>query len=405
MTPNQPRLQGRNVTLSNQTFFYLQGFYLQGLIALLLLIGAISHASGSAASEQSIQIKGLVIFGDSLSDNSNTWRLSHYYMGLPDPLDDDYQSNDFKSFFQGLLPSLVTNIGPSLVPFPPFPAPPYNKGYFSNGPVAVEYLADYAGLDRNDPTQYRNLAFGASWTTSLIDSVQLSWDQKRLPGLRLMFQGKVMPPNFSHVTSTFLSLNPVLDPDFIYAIYFSGNDYLNGFSDPVVVASRQFDNIRKLIEAGARHIFWGQVPDYAMAPCFHKGPRRDVVARWGQQHNRYVSRLAKSITRAWPHVKLTLGDIGQIFRDIAYNPIHGFDIIDRPCTNVYIPGCDHSAGMVSLFNIESAEVCENPDDYLFWDQVHATSRVHRIASGYVCQTLKGNGYRVDCPDMEELRKK
>ena len=232
----------------------------------LAIVLSISHSYG--ASEESIPIKGLVIFGDSISDNANTWRLSHYYRGLPDPLNENYETNYFKDLFSGPLPWLVTHIGPAVVPFPTFPAPPYHKGYFSNGPIAVELIAGYAGLDINRPEQYRNLAFGASWTTTLFDNLVQSWEQSRIPGLRLMFQGKVLPPSLEQVVDVYLYNNPILDPDTVYAVYFNGNDYINGFSDPSVVASRQFSNIRKLIEAGARHIFWGLVPDYAMSPCF-----------------------------------------------------------------------------------------------------------------------------------------
>ena len=309
-----------------------------------------------------------------------------------------------KLFFEGLIPWVITTVGPGIIPFPPFPSPPYDKGYFSNGPITAEFIADYAGLDRSDPRQYRNLAFGASWTTTFFDSIHQAWNQRRLPGLRLMFQGKVMPPNFGHVAETFINLNPVLDPDTLYAIYFSGNDYVNGFSDPVTVVSRQFNTIRKLINAGARHIFWGLVPDYSMAPCFHPGPRRDVVSLWGRQHNSYVRKLAQVLNRGWPHVKLTLVDIGEIFHAIAEDPANGFVTIDKPCTNVYIPGCDHDVGMVTIFNTESADVCEKTEEFLFWDQVHPTTRVHRIASGYICHILGQNGYLVDCPNLETLRK-
>ena len=371
-------------------------------VMLWVFSGLVTAEFAGTPPDGGIAIKGLVIFGDSLSDNVNTWRLSHFYMGLPDPLGDDYHSNDFRKFFEGFFPKAVATIGPGVVPFPAFPAKPYERGYFSNGPVAVEFLADYAGLDRSDPSQYRNLAFGASWTTSLTDTVQQSLEKKKLPGLRLLFQGKVLPPSFSHVADTFLRLNPVLDPDTMYAVYFSGNDYLNGFSNPMVVVARQFDSIRNLINGGARHIFWGLVPDSAMAPCFHKGPHRDIVSQWGREHNSYVRRLAQGVREAWPQVKLTLGDIGHIFQTIAHDPANGF-VIDRPCTNVYIPGCDHNAGMVSIFNTGSADVCEDPDHFLFWDQVHATTRVHRLAAGYVCQLLAEQGYRLDCPSLESLR--
>ncbi|MTI13520.1 SGNH/GDSL hydrolase family protein [Sansalvadorimonas verongulae] len=373
-------------------------------VFLAALVGGMSLASSGHSDEQRIPIKGLVIFGDSLSDNANTWRLSHYYMGLPDPLNENYETNYFKDMFAGPIPWLVTNLGPLVVPFPVFPTAPYNKGYFSNGPVAVEMLAAYAGLDINNPDQYRNLAFGASWTTSLLDNVMQSWEQRRLPGLRLMFQGKVLPPSLETVTDVYLSHNKMLDPDVVYVIYFNGNDYLNGFSDPSVVASRQFTNIRKLIEAGARHIFWGLVPDYTMSPCFHKGPRRDVVDQWGHEHNSYVRKLAQGVTHAWPQVKLVLGDIGEIFRTVAQDMRQEGGILDSPCVNVYIPGCDRSPDMVSIFNMKEATVCENPDQYLFWDQVHATARVHRIASGYVCRVLLQEGYQLDCPDIEDLKR-
>ena len=375
-------------------------------LSLILLAALLSiQADYAAPSYHPIPIKGLVIFGDSLSDNSNTWRITYYYSGLPDPLNENYQTNNFLDFFDDFLPWAVTTIGPSVVSFPLYPAPPYYRGYFSNGPVTVDFLADYAGLDRTDPGQYRNLAFGASWTTGLYDTLLQSIERGQTPGLRMLFQGKVLPPNFTQVADVFLRHNPQLDPDVIYAVYFSGNDYINGFSDPATVVSAQYDNIKRLISAGARHIFWGTVPAYEMAPCFHQGPRRDVVSQWGRQHNKYVQQLAKGIQKAWPQVKLTVGDIAKIFREAAYDPANGFTEISKPCTNVYIPGCDFNAGMVTIFNTGSATVCENPDQYLFWDQVHATTKAHQIVSGYVCRVLVENGYQLNCPDMETLRQR
>ncbi len=365
----------------------------------------LSEAPLLEAQPSKVQLKGLVVFGDSLTDNVNTWRLSHYYTGLPDPLDESYNTNSFQTIFSGLLPFIVTYIGPFLVPFPIFPAPPYQRGFFTNGPTATEYLAGYAGLDRHDRSQYRNLAYGASWSTTVDDALAHAWEQKRLPSLRLMFQGKVLPPNLPRVVDGFLHDTPQLDADVMYAVNFSGNDYLNGFSSPAVVASRQYDNIRKLINAGARHIFWGLVPDYSIAPCFHKGPRRDVVTNWGKEHNRLVRKLATLIQRAWPDVRLTLTDIGSIFHDVAYDPANGFTDLHQPCTNVYIPGCDHTPGMVTIFNTRQATVCDKPDNILFWDQVHASAKAQLLASGYVCRVLAENGYLLNCPDMDELRQK
>ncbi|MCL6269691.1 SGNH/GDSL hydrolase family protein [Sansalvadorimonas sp. 2012CJ34-2] len=373
------------------------------LAILLFLQSAVTFSHEETT--KSINIHGLVIFGDSLSDNSNTWRISYYYSGLPDPLNENYQTNNFLDFFDGFLPWAVSTVGPSIVPFPQYPAPPYYQGYFTNGPVTVDFLADYAGLDRSDPSQYRNLAFGASWSTGLFDSLIQSIERGQAPELRVLFQGKVLPPNFTQVTNVYLKHNPRLSPDIIYAVYFSGNDYLNGFSDPATVVSTQYANIRRLIDAGARHIFWGTVPAYEMAPCFRSGPRREIVSRWGKQHNSYVRRLAQGITKAWPHVKLTVGDIADIFRKTANDPANGFTEIYAPCTNVFIPGCDFEPSMVTIFNTCEATVCEKPDQYLFWDQVHATTKAHEIVSGYVCRELLENGYKLDCPDMETLRKR
>ncbi len=373
------------------------------LFSLFLNIG-VTKATTSRPPD-SISLKGLVIFGDSLSDSNNTWRLSHYYSGLPDPLNENYQTNHFLDFFQGFLPWAATTLGPSIVPFPTFPAPPYDHGYFSNGPLTVDYLADYAGLDRTNPEQYLNLAFGASWTTNLFDALVQSWERMQAPGLRLLFQGKVLPPNFSHVVDVYLEHHPKLDPEKLYAVYFSGNDYINGFSDPFVVVATQFNNIRKLVLAGARHIFWGMVPDYTMAPCFHKGPRHDAVSKWGKEHNNYVLRLAQGLEKAWPYVMFTVGNVAEIFRTAAYDPANNFTQVHTPCTNVYIPGCDHELGMVSIFNTREASVCSKPDDYVFWDQVHVTTRLHKIISGYICQVMADRGYRLNCPSIEGLRQR
>ncbi len=355
---------------------------------------------------EGIAIKGLVVFGDSLSDNGNTWRLTHYYSGLPDPFNQNYDTNYFRDFVGGKLTGAISTVGPSFASFPVFPRPPYDRGFFSNGPVAVEYLVDYAGLDITDPEQYQNLAFGASWSTNLIDTVVHSWELQYLPELRLFFQGKVMPPGLNEVVSVFLARNPVLDPDVIYGLFFNGNDYLNGFTDSQIVASRQFENIRYLINAGARHIFWGMMPDYSLVPCFHKGHRRDQIISSGEEHNKYIGTFASLIRKAWPEVKLTTLDVGFIFRQIMLDPDNQFHTPDEVCTNIYIPSCERNPGMVSMLDITSTDVQQDdPEDYLFWDQVHVTNRTHRIISGYLCELIRESGYRINCPDKESLRHK
>ena len=46
-------------------------------------------------------------------------------------------------------------------------------------------------------------------------------------------------------------------------------------------------------------------------------------------------------------------------------------------------------------------VCENQDNYLFWDEIHPTTAVHRLLASRSCEILKESG-RMAAKGMQEL---
>ncbi|MEJ1934520.1 PEP-CTERM sorting domain-containing protein, partial [Nostoc sp. NIES-2111] len=50
-------------------------------------------------------------------------------------------------------------------------------------------------------------------------------------------------------------------------------------------------------------------------------------------------------------------------------------------------------------NLNIGSVCNNPDEYLFWDEQHPTSRAHQILGDYAYQRLQDSYQSVPEPSV------
>ena len=345
--------------------------------------------------DERIRLKQAVVFGDSLTDTGNTRQLFDYYRGT------GKKPWFFDEFFgQGwsLLPinRLVGAMPPG----------GYFQGRFSNGPLASEMAFDMLGLNSSDQGQVLNLAFGGSWSVS---ARQFFWSWLQLwstpdistsewLGLLTAGQGKWLLPSASEIAYWYLNRNERLDPETMYVMATGANDYQSGFWDVETLVAVQVNTIEQLIVKGARHIGWGTLPDLTITPCFHNSHATPKILEAVAHHNKLITQHRNELEEAFPQVKITFVDGYAAMKLFFENAgTFGFTVTDRGCTNVKIPGCDDKGGR-SIIEIGDGdfEVCEKPEQFFFWDDMHPTTRAYEHMATYLCVSFGVKGYWTDC---------
>jgi phospholipase/lecithinase/hemolysin len=186
---------------------------------LTLLVAIVLTAKTSLA-----QYSGLVVYGDSLSDNGNLFAATGQ------------------------------------------PASPYFQGRFSNGPVAAEQLAAMLGVPLYD------FAFGGATTgvgNFADNGTQTTPGFAHLPGM----QGEL--------ALSAPILTPPLTSSALFMVWGGANDFL--VSGSITTAVANIDSIIATLQAdGAQHILVPGLPDLGITPDFFGVP---AATAYAQQFN------------------------------------------------------------------------------------------------------------------------
>ncbi|MGK7957149.1 MAG: SGNH/GDSL hydrolase family protein [Crocosphaera sp.] len=242
------------------------------------------------------------------------------------------------------------------------PTPPYFMGRFSNGPVWIE------GLDQRLNVPLIDSSFGGA-TSGFENTFDATLGGIPLPGLQQQIAGFVMN-------------NPIADPHALYTIWIGGNDYLptnsTGFTpydNPDQTLSNIETAINSLVGVGARNIMVLNLPNLGDAPLNNSSV--DGICPTDNQfdgdclndltiaHNDGLSTLLSSFSS---EVNLIPVDINTLFNNITTSSI--FTNVTAPCFDSTIP-----------------QVCNNPDEFLFWDNSHPTTEAHQFITDLAVESL------------------
>lgn len=254
--------------------------YFTMLAVILLALSTIASAGAYTA---------VVVYGDSLSDNGNLYGVSGY------------------------------------------PPPPYWHGRNSNGPVAVEYLAQ--GL--NSPL----LDFAWIGATTGLGNysdggTQTSFGTHGFPG---------MGPQVGMSKST---ITPIASSS-LFMVWGGPNDFLtNGFT--TTTADAAVTNLLSIVGAlqgaGAKHILVPGMPDLGLTPDFYGNTGATALSLY----------FNHELTALLPNGVIYFDTFG-FMHQVASNPgAYGFTNVSSPC-------------------FDGVTVCLNPNQYLFWDSFHPTT--------------------------------
>lgn len=400
-------------------------------------------------------IDSMVIFGDSLSDTGNTTHLlkslrqeespaflvkplkvfvinkmtefaNDYY--IPQMVLDsgiEIVTNYFDTELGPLLASIVGKV--RLVPI--LPGEPYWQNHFSNGRVWNEYLAPMLAIDREDRIYFSNQAFGGSWAVTY-DYQLTTWNLIRHPlgTLKTLIVGKLIPPSMGLTLQAYLLMNEKLNERTAYFVFTGANDYLNvlSFEDNYneAVMSVYIDNVldgiasgvRKLTQKGARHIIVLGLPDIGMTPRFVNTSDKPVLSAAIKLHNQRLLARVESWRQASPEVDFLYIDVQPLLQKALDKPQDfGFSNIRDACIDVKFPMFDAlaSSPFANNYVLRYAQVlqyqhpdfvsqeknyhlCDAPQNYLFWDEIHPSTRAHEYLAYDICEIMKANGYQTDC---------
>jgi phospholipase/lecithinase/hemolysin len=320
--------------------------------AFVLGVG-LSWALGGFAA-QAADFSAEYVFGDSLSDRGNVAELEN-----------------------------VLNFEKTGSFFGNFPDPPSFHDSFTNGPVAVQLLAQSLGLNANP----------SLWVTDFKDPAGLFGGPAFVPGTNYAVAGATSAdanagagginlPEQVAAYSAFVSDHA--DPNALYVIMIGGNDVRNvalapnpdaGAAAIAAGANTEVAEITTLADEGAKHFLVVNVPNVGLIPEFAEDdPSRAALAT--QLSQLYDTDLAHGLAGLDLGAGATLTDFNLYnFNEGILANAHalGFMNTTDPCFSDTPTSAASSTGC-SLANIDS---------FLYWDDIHPTARVQAMwAAGF-----------------------
>lgn len=249
----------------------------------------------------------------------------------------------------------------------PFPDPPSFDNSFTNGPVAVQLLAQSLGLSANaslwltSPTpQGTNYAVGGATSAAFATGGS--------PGINL--------PQQVGAYSAFVSGHA--DPNALYVIMIGGNDVRNaalaGTGVPAVTAGvhTELAEISTLAGEGADHFLVVNVPNVGIIPEFAQ-ENPTLAAEATQFSEDYDQQLSAGLA----HLDLASGTTLTDFNLFALNAdilanagAHGFTNTTDPCyAFTGLP-----TGTASNTGCSPANI----DTFIYWNDIHPTAPVQAL---------------------------
>lgn len=286
----------------------------------------------SAASAQ--KYTSIVVFGDSLSDTGNDADVSgaKYPFRLPGPAFD------------------------------------YTDGRFTDGMYTVPAARNYSGvwieqLAATFPAKPpikpsleggKDYAYGFAFTGS--GTTDFTFGPMADPTLF-----SITVNNVGQQITDYLATHPKIDDKTLFVVWAGGNDVINatGPKDIINAAVDQAANVQRLIDAGATQFIVPNLPNLGKIPRFNGSPATSVPFT-------QATVLFNSVLKAGIDI-VTLFNPGK--------KIVQFDVFGLITKVMASPA---AYGLVDVTDMSQGNSVVNPDTYLFWDDLHPTTKGHNI---------------------------
>jgi phospholipase/lecithinase/hemolysin len=315
------------------------------LLSLATLAFALQPIAGRA---ERLEITEMFVFGDSLSDGGNAGLITQAFAGTV------------------------------------FPPAPYAGGRFSNGPTAVEYLWSQLGIAG---ALLPSLAGGTNFAVGGATTGTESFNEvnPRTPeALRPAFDGTSASAQLE-AFQAYASSTPFDPATSLFVVWLFPNDVFyagtTGALPGVVPGSPGGDNvvsngianilsiIQILAAAGAENFLVLNLPDPGDTPEFSGTPEAAALSALTSAFNAALAAQLDLIADALD-INLVQFFIDQLFEEMLSDPAaFGFANAAQPC----------------IENLSNG-LC-NPDEWVFWDGAHPTTRAHQIIADRISRVF------------------
>ena len=260
------------------------------------------------------------------------------------------------------------------------PSPPYAQR-FSNGPVAVEYLASQLGISLTaslGPSGGTNYAVGGAATTQVAipggggaTTNNFETINPAVPdSVKPLFAGRGIDAQ----VGAFVAAPPVFDPASALFVVWGGMNDLFISADAVTAANAVnalAAHIQMLYGVGAQNFLVPNMVDLSLAPFALARPpaeQADLLAL-SVGFNSGLA-IALNSLGVLPGINITPFDTFAFNRAAVANPAaFGFTNVTGSCLDAVVGPC------------------ASPDEYLYWDGVHLTTRAHELLANDLRQAI------------------
>jgi phospholipase/lecithinase/hemolysin len=236
-------------------------------------------------------------------------------------------------------------------------SPPYDAGRWSDGPLWVEYLAAGLGLPAPTPAALGGTDYASADARTALSGYANNGS-----------------PDLGTQITTYLSTHPALGGDQLFVIWGETNDFgPHATPDPAGTVANLSAEITELARAGARQFLVPNLMPLGSIPSVRKlGPAE--AAEYDALSVQFNTQLAA----AEDHLEASLGikihrlDVYGLVEQVLANPGQ-YGIAD--VTDQAKSGDEGDPGVV----------VSNPDQYLFWDNIHPTETFQRLLGARAIQ--------------------
>jgi phospholipase/lecithinase/hemolysin len=226
----------------------------------------------------------------------------------------------------------------------------YHQGRFSNGPAAVEYLAQGLGANLVD------FAYGGAKTG--FTNGPLTGTPLEMTGIRSqvgMFQSG-------------LGVGGTADSSALYFIWGGANDFtFDGYTPDTAAAAigNLVASIQTLYGLGARHFMVPGLPDLGATPGGLASGMAPALTSLSAFFNANLASTLASLEGGMAGLDVTFFDVSAAQAQVIARPgDFGITNVTQACFS----------GFVGTPGVQ----CSTPDQYLYWDNMHPTEVAHQI---------------------------
>lgn len=238
------------------------------------------------------------------------------------------------------------------------PPAPYFGGRFTNGLIWSEVLATNLGLAAPTPSLAGGTANNYGGARTVVDDA--------VPSTQTQANGYIAANSGS------------IDPNALYTVWTGGNDINyatanNDFSVVPAAAAGVGSIVQSLVNAGAKSIIVVNLPDIGLTPLGQDSGNPGGATFLSNTYNSQLATALAGVSLGSANLELVdaFSLTAQIAADVTANPdplTNGWglsNVTDR-CFDAAAPG--------------GPTLCSNPDEYLFWDDLHPTAAAHVLVA-------------------------